>query len=259
MTLMTPPTLLDLQRSLPSLLGVHRWTLNFQTDLLRLEFGRQLETARSFDVPIAQLFAKLTLEERKVTVAHWERGVQDGQAGPERLPFLLEDGTRVPVESACGLYRGPSSRLLVGVFRRLAKPAAGEILAQKAEENARKMVEFIESFIANAPSCTLVVDGDGGIMTANRECLRFLGKSQASDIARKGFVEFMASFNPGLGDIARNVMRSALASRGRYELVQRSGIRQTLYWRGFPFNMDPVGAPIKVFSFDLNQNGPRPI
>lgn len=241
----------DLVARVQRLVGVNKWLLNLQNNVMRLEFGRDFNATQIHEFNIDELRQKLEPGEAELYTNHWGEALRCGHSGPVILPFLKADGTTAPVESACCLSTMGDERYLVGVFKRLPT-------APQAGQNARLLAGFLETFIEHSPSSIVVTDTSGAIVSLNREFLRFIGGAQKSDYVRKSVLDPLYAVNAGLGSLMRKLLASPKPERGSYEVIQ-SGIRQTLYWRSFPLSMDAAVAPPKVFAFDLNQQGPRNI
>ncbi len=239
----------DLVSSLQRLVGVNRWLLNLQTQIMRLEYGREFGSTRIHEISVEQLRALFEPVEMEQYLRHWSEAMQAGHAGPVVLPFVSGDGEKSAVECACCLQIIGEERFLVGVFKRLPAP-------QKMAQNARVLSGFLETFIEHSPSSIVVTDTSGAIVSLNREFLRFIGGVQKRDYLRKSVLDPLYAINSGLGMLMRRVLHSPQPERGSYEVVQ-SGMRQTLYWRAFPLSMDSMVAPPKVFAFDTHQQGPR--
>ncbi|MFM8750994.1 hypothetical protein [Rhabdaerophilum sp.] len=241
----------ELVSRLQRLVGVNKWLLNLQTNIMRLEFGREFESTRIHEISVEQLAAALDPSEMEQYFQHWSEAARVGHAGPIILPFVKSDGTKSPVEIACCLQVIGEERFIVGIFKRLPAP-------QKLAQNARVLSGFLETFIEHSPSSIVVTDTSGAIVSLNREFLRFIGGVQKSDYLRKSVLDPLYAINTGLGMLMRRVLHSPQPERGSYEVVQ-GGMRQTLYWRSFPLSMDMMVAPPKVFAFDTHQQGPRAV
>jgi PAS domain S-box-containing protein len=230
-------------------LGVHIWSLNLQSGLLRIEYGRSFTTSETIELSVDALSQMLGPEDMRLHRDHWDAALKHGQHGPVNLPFANGAGEISLVESACALYVNGSERILLGVIKRIN---------QRAElgSNARLLTEFLESFIAQSPSGIVVVDHAGHIVTANREFIRFVGKTSRAEVVQASALDTVYAVSPGLGHIMRDALRSPTPTRGRYEVTFKNGTRQTLYWRAFPLSMDAKVAP-HVFAFDMNEQGAR--
>ncbi|CAN1540699.1 PAS fold-4 [Rhabdaerophilaceae bacterium] len=239
----------DLIARVQRLVGVNKWLLNLQNNVMRLEFGRDFNATQIHEFNIEELRQKLDPGEAELYVNHWGEALSNGHSGPVILPFLKADGSTAPVESACCLSTMGEERYLVGVFKRLPAP-------QKLAQNARVLSGFLETFIEHSPSSIVVTDKAGSIVSLNREFLRFIGGVQKSDYLSKSVLDPLYAINTGLGTLMRRVLHSPRPERGSFEVVQ-GGARQTLYWRSFPLSMDAMVAPPKVFAFDTHQQGPR--
>lgn len=240
----------EVQSKLQLLVKVHRWSLNLQNNLMRLEIGRSFEQTDIHEVSIERLKTLMAPEEIQAYLQHFEDALVNGHAGPVVLPFITRDGSRSLVESACCPYVHGNDRFLLGVFKRLPE-------ANKPTRNARILAEFLESFIENSPSGIVVTDSSGHIVSVNKEFLRFVGKMQKSDVIRHSVLDTVYALNSGLGAVVRNALSTDKSTRGRYEMTHPNGMRQTLYWRAFPLSGTERIAPPKVFAFDLNESGPR--
>ena len=222
----------DLMLQLPRMVGVHRWSLNLQTETMRLEYGRDPQRVELFETTVTRLSALLGPGDMKNYLDHWQQAIEKGSAGPVIMPFLKADGTKSIVESACCLHVAPTGeRMLVGVFKRLATP-------DHPTRNQRVLANFLECFIENSPSGIVVADRQGNIVSVNREFMRFVGKLEKSELIQHPVLDAIYPINSGLGSVVRDALHAPKPSRGRYEFMYPNGLRQTLYWRVFPLSGD---------------------
>jgi PAS domain-containing protein len=240
----------DILPQLQRVLGVHRWTLNLATGLMRLEYGRVYGETRLHEVHREELARLLGPRDMRLYHDHWEAALRNGHHGPVNLPFANGAGDISVVESACALHTQGEERFLVGVFKRIH---------QRTElgRNARLLSEFLESFITHSPSSIVVVDSHGKIVSANREFIRFIGKTQRAEVVQKPALDMVYAVSAGFGQVMREALRQNGPTRGRYEMTLENALRQTLYWRAFPLSMDAAVVAPHVFAFDLNENGAR--
>jgi PAS domain S-box-containing protein len=238
--------LADLQR----VLGVHKWTVNLDTGMMRVEYGRAFGKTHLHELSVAELASLLGPEDMRLYHAHWDMAARAGHHGPVNLPFANAAGEKSVVESACALYLSGGERFLIGVFKRINQRA-------ELSRNARLLAEFLESFIAHSPSGIVVVDSQGKVVSANREFIRFVGKASRTEVVKASVLDMVYAVSTGLGHVMREALRSASPTRGRYEATFENGTRQTLYWRAFPLSMDATTIPPHVFAFDLNEQGAR--
>lgn len=236
--------------NLQRVLGVHKWTLNLDTGLMRVEYGRDYGETHLHEVTIDALARMLGPEGFKLYRDHWDGAVRHGHSGPVNLPFANAAGEISIVESACAPYLHGQERYLVGVFKRVNHKA-------ELGRNARLLTEFLESFIAHSPSGIVVVDHHGRIVSANRAFIHFVGKAERAEVVQSVALDTVYAVSQGLGQVMRDALRSREPTRGRYEVTFQNGLRQTLYWRAFPLSMDASVAPPHVFAFDLNEGGAR--
>lgn len=241
----------DIIAQLQRLVGVDKWLLNLQTNVLRVEFGRDFNETFVHDVTLDALARLLSADDMRKYRDHWHCAIRDGHAGPVLLPFVDADGTTSLVDCACALHLQGEDRYLIGVFRRSS--AAPE----PSVRSVRQLAGFLEAFIENSPSSIVVTDPLGKVVSANRQFLRFFGKVQKSEVVNRPVLDTVYELNSGLGTIVRDALRMPDPSRGRYEFMHNNGMRQTLYWRAFPLSVDANLMPPKVFAFDLNEHGPR--
>jgi len=238
--------LAQLQRTL----GVHKWSLDLQTGQMRVEYGRDEPDANVHELNIDELRQLLNVDDMRLYREHWDRAVRTGHAGPTILAFAKAMGERAMVESVCSFHEVHGQRYLIGYFKRMTQRA-------ELSRNARLLTEFLESFIANSPSGIVVVDSKGKIVSANREFLRFVGKSSRAEVLQRSAQEMMSGVSPGLGQVMLDALRAPEPVKGRCEVVYSGGARQTLYWRAFPLSGDSATTPPHVFAFDLNEHGAR--
>lgn len=238
--------LADLQR----VLGVHKWVVNLNTGLMRVEYGRRFGKTQLHELSVAALAKLLGPEDMRLYHTHWDAAVRNGHDGPVNLPFANAAAEKSVVESACALYLSGGERFLIGVFKRINQRA-------ELSRNARLLAEFLESFITHSPSGIVVVDSQGKIVSANREFIRFVGKASRSEVVKASALDMVYAVSAGLGNLMREALRSPNPTRGRYEVTFDNGNRQTLYWRAFPLSMDATATPPHVFAFDLNEQGAR--
>lgn len=239
-------TLVRLQR----MVGVHKWTLNLQSKLIRIEYGRDFNDTSMFEVTSAQLREMLSKEDMFLCNQHWDEAVRQGYSGPVNMPFIKANGERTLVESVCALHEAGSENSLVGVFKRISETA-------QFGRNARLLTKFLESFIEHSPSSIVVVDQTGRVVSANREFIRFVGRGSRSEIVQRPVLDIIYEISQGLGVLMRDALRNPQPTRGRYELSNPNGTRETLYWRAFPLSLDEGFTPPKVFAFDQNEGGAR--
>lgn len=243
------PNRTELLSQLERLLGVNRWQLNLSTNVMRVEFADNFDAVHVHEVHVNALKSVLDAHEIEQHLAHWEEAAREGHSGPVGLNFMHADGSKGPIESACGLYVVNEERLLIGVFRFMPNP-------QKLSHHAKHLSGFLDTFIENSPSCTVVMDSAGAVISLNREFMRFLGGADRNAYLRKSLLDPLYEINTGLGTLVRKVLHSQEAERGSFEM-HRGELRQTLYWRSFPLSVDKSIAPPKVFAFDMHQHGPR--
>lgn len=234
------------------LFGINRWVLNLRTNMLRLEYGRRFDKMKLIEIDAGELNKLLTPAEMRSLVAHWEEAVQHGNAGPTLIPFAARDQIGAKVESTCIVEMIDSDRCLVGLFRR---PPAEE----KLSKNNRLLTEFLETFIEHSPTCIVVVDHNGSVISLNSSFLRFIGRDRKADLLRAGFHSIAEKFNHGFGLVVREALQTTKPTRGRTEIQISDTHRQTLYWRTFPLSLkDEIHLP-RVFSFEVHEGGPRQV
>lgn len=242
----------DILSNLQRVLGVHKWTLNLDTGLMRVEYGRDYGETHVHEVQVDALARMLGAEGFKLYRDHWDSALRQGHSGPVNLPFANAAGDISIVESACARYLHGQDHYLIGVFKRVNHRA-------ELGRNAKLLTEFLESFIANSPSGIVVVDQHGRIVSANRAFIHFVGKAERAEVLQCSALDTVYPVSPGLGQVMREAIRSREPTRGRYEVTFQNGLRQSLYWRAFPLSMDASVAPPHVFAFDLHEGGARSV
>lgn len=252
MTIIANAASRDRLSAMQRLFGINLWVLNLRSNQLRLEYGRRFDKMKLLELDAAVLNTLLTPLEMKNLVAHWEEAVQNGSSGPVLVPFAARGQVGAKVESICALEVVEGEPCLVGLFRRPPEEP-------KLVKNNRLLTEFLESFIENSPSCIVVVDHNGQIISLNSAFMRFIGRDRKADLVRSAVQSIAEKFSHSFGMVIREALQIAGSKRGRSEILISDIHRQTLYWRTFPLSLKDETHLPRVFAFELHEGGPQRI
>jgi PAS domain-containing protein len=235
--------------SLMRLIGLNKWALDLQDNILHIEYGRKFEKGENLAIPLTKLQRLYTPDEMAVVAAHWREAAAKGFSGPVILPFVRKDGSKAQIESVGSLEVHNGRKYLVGMYKTIE-----DLL--KAQKRARLLKEFLDAFVQNSPSAIIVFDHRDRVLSANESLGKFLNLTSVRPLVGHTIDHMERMIEPKFMSIIKASLKLPTPSKGRHIMPVDTGLHQSVYWRCFPLSMEKEEAPPKVFCFDLHAAGP---